>query len=88
MGVRCDSPGYPQLREIWLAPVWLRPFIARRELVLRRSWRQEDDGTFVVRGPLCAPAHRQLYAPRVCTVSVVRVCGFGGGKRRAMSPNT
>lgn len=63
--VRCDSPDYPQLREIWLAPVWLRPFIARRELVLRRSWRQEDDGTFVVRGPLCAPAHRQLYAPRV-----------------------
>jgi len=36
------------LCETWPAPMWLRPFIARREMVLRRTWRQEEDGTFVV----------------------------------------
>lgn len=37
-----------QVRESWPAPRWLRPFIATRELVLRRSWRCEDDGTILI----------------------------------------
>jgi hypothetical protein len=36
------------VRESWPPPTLLRPFIATRELVLRRSWRREDDGTVLV----------------------------------------
>jgi hypothetical protein len=36
------------VREAWPPPRWLRPFIATRELVLKRSWRRDDDGTVVV----------------------------------------
>lgn len=36
------------IMETWGPPPWLGLLVARRELILRRSWRKEDDGTLVM----------------------------------------